>query len=170
MPRRTGKLPASDGLFAYLASLAPGEEPPSLFTIDWQKVERAYNRSLTAEVRDAMVSTTRFFVLSGSSERTGQPIGLVQTIIKACKRRASDLQRVLPSFESEDALHAVFFISKNYSDTRLADGRLFIAFQGFLTSFQLACDAALKEISEFPAVKEGDEWQSWIRSLNRIAK
>jgi hypothetical protein len=64
----------------------------------------------------------------------------------------------------------MLFIAKNYGDVRQSDGRLFVALQDFLTSFQLACDAALKDISEFPALKEGDEWSSWIRRLNRIAK
>jgi hypothetical protein len=171
MPRRSGKLPASEGgLFNYLQSLVPGEEPPALFNIEWRKVERAYNKPLPADVREAMVAATTFFVLSEKSERTGEPVRRVRTTIEVCKRRASEFQRVLPSFELKDGLQAIFFIAKNYSDARLNDGRLFVALQGFLTAFQLACDAALKEISEFPAVKEGDEWRSWISELNRIAK
>ena len=117
-----------------------------------------------------MVGRTIFFVLSERAERTGEPIGFVLSTIESCKRRASKFQRVLPSLESEDGLHAIFFIAKNYNDARLAGGRLFIALQGFLTSFQLACDSALKEIREFPALKEGDAWKSWIRSLNQITK
>lgn len=117
-------------------------------------------------MREAMVAATKFFVLSEKSERIGEPVGRVQTTLEACKRRASEFQRVLPSPELKGGLEAISFIAKNYSDARLNDGRLFVALQGFLTSFQIACDAALKEISEFPAVKEGDEWRSWIRRLN----
>jgi hypothetical protein len=170
MPRRSGKLPASSGgLFDYLKNLVPDERSPTLFNVDWRKVERAYNKPLPADVREAMVAATQFFVLSEKSERTGEPVGRVQATIEACKRRASEFQRVLPSLELTDGLHAVFFIAKNYSDARLNDGRLFVALQEFLTSFQLACNEALKEIGRFPALKEGDGWKSWIKRLNRIA-
>jgi hypothetical protein len=172
MVRRSRKLPASSGgPFAYLESLVPGEAPTSLLMIDWKQIEQAYGKRLTAHVREAISATTEFFVLFERSERTGEPVLRVQTTIEVCKRRASEFQRVLPSLESAGDLPAISFIEKNYNEARLSDGRLFfVALQGFLTSFQLACDVALKELSEFPALKEGDEWKSWIRRLNRIAK
>jgi hypothetical protein len=170
MPRRSRKLPGSGGLFSYLASLVSGEAPPPLFSIDWQKIERAYGKPLSANVREAIVAATRFFVLNERPERRGKPVALVQTHIENCKTRAREFQAALPSFELDGDLHVISFIAKNYSDVRLSDGRLFVALQSFLAAFQVACDAALKEISEFPALKEGDEWNSWIRSLNRIAK
>ena len=169
MARRVGKLPASsDGLAAQLMRLGEylegGEKLPPICTLDWQRIGSAYGMPLPVDVRDAIVGATEFFVLSERSDRTGPPVASVRKMIENCKRRASEFQAALPSPESDDALHAIAFIAKNYNDALLK----FVALQGFLTSFQLACDAGLEELSDFPALKEGEAWSLWIRRLNRI--
>jgi hypothetical protein len=162
------------GPAAYLVSLGDyhksgDDKAISLFTIDWQKIERAYGQPLSATVREALVAATRFFVLFEESERTGAPIAHVQTTIKACKRGASKFQKGLPSLESvPESYVAQFFISKNFSNPPLGD-RLFETLHNLLISFDVACNAALKELSESTSFKkEGDAWGSWIRKLNRI--
>ena len=168
MARRSRKLPASSGgPWAYLTTLVPGETPISGLTIDWQEIERAYGKPLSADVRGALFATTKFFVLFEESERAGEPVGHAQTIIEACKRRASEFQKALPSHESDSGLHALFFIGKNFNDHRLGY-RLFGILNGLLPSFQAACNAALKELGEFPFLTEGDEWGSWVWRLNQI--
>jgi hypothetical protein len=168
MARPSRKLPASSGgPWAYLTNLVPGEAPISGLTIDWQEIERAYGKKLSADVRGAMFAATSFFVLFEESERTGVPVPQAQTIIEGCKRRASEFQGALPSHESDGGLHAMLFITKNFNDNRVSY-RLFGILHGLLTSFQTACNAALKELSEFPSLTEGDEWGSWVRRLNQI--
>jgi hypothetical protein len=165
MARRSRKLPASSGgPWNYLT----GEVPIPRFTINWQQIERAYGKKLSADVREAMFAATSFFVLfEESSERTGVPVPQAQTIIEGCKRRASEFQGALPSHESDGGLHAMLFITKNFNDNRVSY-RLFGILHGLLTSFQTACNAALRELSEFPSLTEGDEWGSWVRRLNQI--
>ncbi|MGH9547880.1 MAG: hypothetical protein ACRD3W_00845, partial [Terriglobales bacterium] len=120
-------------------------------------------------MRDALSRATQFFILFEESERSGERVADVQTTIKACKMRASELQRVLPSVESSRLGTAMFFISKNVDDPRLSN-RLFGMLISLLSSFAVACDAALKELDEYPPIKEGDEWSTWIKKLNQILK
>jgi len=172
MARRSRKLPAFGGFARDLVNLGDyhrsgDEKAISLFTIDWRKIKRAYGQPLSADARE--VAATRSFVLFEESERTGAPIARVQTTIKACKRGASKFQNGLPSLESvPESYDAQFFISKNFSNPPLGD-RLFEILHNLLTSFDVACNAALKELSESTSFKkEGDAWCSWIRKLNRI--
>jgi hypothetical protein len=161
------------GLAAYLVSLegylkSGDEKPISLVTIDWQKIERAYGQPLSADVRQDLVAAATSFVLFEESERTGSPLDDVQTTIEACRRYASKFQRGLPSLESVRGSYAQLFISKNFNDPPLGD-RLFEILHDLLASLEVACNAALKELSESRSFKkEGDAWGSWIRRLNRI--
>jgi hypothetical protein len=171
MTKPSRRLPGSGGLFSYLVSLVPGEKPISRFTIDWPQIERAYGKPLSAEVRKAIDAATLFFVISEEPERTGKPVGEAQKIVEACKRCASEFHRALPSLQSDnEGYAAMHFISKNLNDPRLRDGKLFVGLHRVLISFNDACNAALKELSEFPFSKEGDEWSWWIQRLNRIMK
>jgi hypothetical protein len=173
MARRSRKLPAMDDLAAYLVNLggylkSGDEKPISLVTIDWQKIEQAYGQPLSADVRQGLVTAATSFVLFEGSERKGSPIGDVQTTIETCRSHASEFQRGLPSIESVRGSYAQLLISKNFNNPPLGD-RLFEILHNLLTSFDVACNTALKELSESPSYKkEGDAWVSWIRRLNGI--
>ena len=60
---------------------------------------------------------------------------------------------------------------KNFQDSRLDnEERLFNPLFGLLTSFHVACNAALKELSdpELPSFTKGKSWNLWIRRLTKI--
>jgi hypothetical protein len=174
MAKYSPKLPASSGgPGAYLVSLGDyvmgrAQKPPSRFAISrstWQQIERAYGEPLPTDVREALVKATEFFALFEECERAGERVIDVQKTIEACKRRASEFQRALPSLESDASRVAMFFISENFNDPRL-----FGILHNLLPSFDVACNAALKALSEYPPIKEGDEWSTWIRKLNKIVQ
>jgi hypothetical protein len=170
MARLSQKLPGSyRGAAAYLLSLSnlfSGEEPLSLFTINWQKIERAYGRSLSAEVRESLSSATRTFVLFEEPERTGKSVANVSRTIQAFKKRVSELQKAVPG--SDDI--ATMIISTNFNDRSLRD-QPFRILHNLLILFDVACKSALKELSGSPSSKkEGDAWNSWVRSLNKILR
>ena len=159
MAPRSWKLPAMGGLAAYLIRLGDylkngDEKQISVATFDWPKVERAYGRSLTAEVRNDLAAATRSFVLLEESERTGSRVADVQTKIEACQMRASEFHQALPSPETCGGGYARLFINKNFSNAP-PGGKLFEILHGLLTSFDVACTAALKELSELdPSAKK----------------
>jgi hypothetical protein len=166
MPPRRRKLPSySSGPWAYLVSLGEyvrrGEKPPPLFTIDdWEPIEGAYGEPLSADVRKELVAATEFFVVFKEWEQ-GERLTDVQTKINACKKRASEFQRALGSLDSGSAS---LFIAKNLNNAQQ------YALHVFLPSFNDACDAALKQLREYPATKEGDAWDSWVRRIGQIMR
>jgi len=167
MPPRRRKLPSySSGPWAHLVSLGEyvrrGEKPPRLFTIDdWDPIERAYGEPLSADVRKELVATTESFVVFKEWEQ-GERLTDVQAKINACKKRASEFHRALRSLDSSSAS---LFIAKNFNNPQQ-----YVALQVFLPSFNDACDAALKKLLEYPAAKEGDAWDSWVRRLAQIMR
>src|SRR5262249_29905711 len=137
MALRPRKFPAMGGLAAYLESLegylkTGDEKPISLFTIGWQRIERAYGQPLSADVRQGLVAATTSFVLFEESERTGSPISDVQATIKACRKQANEFQMGLPSLESNGDSYAQLLISKNFNNPPLGD-RLFKILHDLLT-------------------------------------
>ena len=161
-----------DGLAAFLVTLGDyvkrgDEKAIALVTPNWQKIERAYGRKLSGDVRSACFIATVSFVLFEESERTGSPVAHVRTTIEACKKRASELQKALRSLETCGG-GAQFFISKNFKDPPLRK-RPFEVLHGILTSLDAGCGAALTELSKYPSFKKhGDAWNSWLRKLNKI--
>lgn len=78
---------------------------------------------------------------------------------------------MLPCHEPEVAdLHAMLLIAKNFNHPTLGAAGLFANLHGFLTKFDAACSAGLKQLSEYPSFEEGDAWNNWILDLTHITR
>jgi hypothetical protein len=111
-------------------------------------------------------NATTYFVLFEEPERTGKSVANVRRTIQAFKTRVGKLQKALPGRDDVAAL----IISKNFNDRSLRDTP-FQILHNFLALFEIACNSALKELSESSFSKrEGDAWNSWVRRLSQILK
>jgi hypothetical protein len=150
-----------------------GDPQFAISDADWERIERALGKQLSADVRKTVHEATERFILFEPAERTAEPVADAEAIIKACKKSASNFQRTLQThaFKSSDAaIYATGLIRKNFQDSRLDnEERLFNPLSGLLTSFHVACIEALKELNdpEFPFLK-GNSWKLWIRRLTKI--
>jgi hypothetical protein len=117
-------------------------------------------------------------------ERTAEPVVKSQKRIEAIRKAAGDFQNVLLSGRSDAALYAKLLVENHFEEPRLSDKpNRFYSLSGVLTSLQVACDLALRELEppastigllgdfgSLPSFKEGESWDQWIRRLTKILK
>jgi hypothetical protein len=153
---------------------ASGKPNFTLTEQNWQKIERAYRNSLSSDVRTRILEATRSFVYSEVFERHGEPLRAAIERIESIKKATGNLSRTLAAQASDAKLYADHLVKRHFHDSRLAmqRGDLFQALGGVLTSLSVACNLALKEMSDphLPGHREGECWDRWIRQLTRIAR
>lgn len=161
--RRSRKLPIAT---------ADGDADLIIKEADWRRMESAYEQRLLPAVRKAVLEATQMFVLFEVYERTAEPAADAEAIITACSKTAVQFHRTLLTnvFRSSGAsVYAAHLIKSKFHDPRLNDNnRLFDALAGVLTSFEVACTTALRDLQDAPAFKEGESWNAWVRRLIRI--
>jgi hypothetical protein len=141
---------------------------------DWQKIERAYRNSLSADVRNCILKATTSFVYFEVFERHAEPLQAAIERIESIKKLTGKLFPTLAAPASDGKVYANHLVKRHFDDPRLKmqRGDLFHALCGVLTSLSVACDLALKEMSDpnLPGHREGECWDQWIRQLTRIAR
>ena len=161
--RRSGKLPFAS---------AGGEPEVTIGADNWRLIEDAYGHALQAEVREAIVAATRDFLYFEVFERTAEPSVDAETIIVSLKKGAGAFKRTLLARAfgrpTDARVYATHLIKRHFHDPRLSDNdRLFDTLSGLLTSFDVACTNAVRQLNDpaTPSHKEGDMWVHWIGSL-----
>ena len=170
MARRPRKLPWSSGrgLFAHLVRLVPGSAPNSRPTVDWKQIEQAYGETLSADVRESLVTATQIFILLEDSERAAEPVAHAQKAIDSIEADANRLQATLTRVMGSDAgVFAIDLIERHFDASHLR-GTFLPTLTTLLASVPDGCAAARQELSESPSKKEGDEWTKWIRRATEI--
>jgi hypothetical protein len=124
-----------------------------IFTLseqDWQKIERAYSNSLSSDVRSRILDATTSFVYSEVFERHAESLRTAIKRIESIKKATGHLCLTLAAPASDAKVYADDLVKRHLDDPRLAmqRGDLFHALGGVLTSLSVACDLALKEMSD----------------------
>jgi len=147
--------------------------PKFRFTIDsWPKIEQAYGRSLSPDVRKHILEVTGSFVYFEVFERQAKPMRFAIRKVEAISKAANDLRLALTGRASDESVYAKHLIRKHFSDRRLKTnrGNMTETLAGVLTSLLVACDLALQEMKDTPSFRVGDCWNEWIRDLTSIAR
>jgi hypothetical protein len=154
-----------------IASAAGKPDDFEITEQNWQKIERAYQNSLSADVRKRIFEATMSFVYWEVFERA-KPRRVAIERIEAIKKATGNLSQILAVLASDASVHVNHLVKKHFRDPRLTmqRGDLFHALDGVLTSLSAACDLALKEILNLPGYHEGECWDQWIRKLTRIVR
>ena len=172
MARRPRKLPWSSGrgLFAHLVRLVPGSAPNSRPTVDWKQIEQAYGETLSADVRESLVTATQIFILLEDSERAAEPLAHAHKAIDDIEADANRLQATLiRAMRSDAGILAIDLIERNFESSPLS-GSFFPTLTTLLASVPDGCAAARQELSESPVKKEGDAWSEWIVRVTKIIR
>lgn len=165
MARRTRLLP----------SASVNGEPVLTVSDNWPQIEKEYGRKLSPDVRQHILKASTSFVYFEEFERTAPPVNEAAAYVSSIKSAANTLQKKLfgSSKSSSDArTYARSIIKQKFDDPRLiqSNNNLSDALHGVLTSLEVACMQALKEMENPNAAahREGECWQNWIRSLTKI--
>lgn len=165
MARRTRLLP----------SASVNGEPVLTVAENWLQIEKEYGHNLSQDVRQKILQASTSFVYFEEFERTASSVNEAAAYVSSIKSAANTLQKKLlgSSNSSSDArTYARSIITQKFDDPRLiqSNNNLFDALHGVLTSLEVACMQALKEMENPNAAahREGECWQNWIRSLTKI--
>jgi len=157
-----------------IASASGGESDFKITKQNWQKIERAYRNTLSADVRDRILKATTAFVNFEVFERNAEPLQVAIERVESIKKATGNLYLTLFAVASDAKVYADHVVKKYFDDPRLAVQRrdLFYALGGVLTSLSVACNLALDEMSDpnLPGHREGECWDQWIRRLTRVAR
>lgn len=130
---------------------------------DWRRIETAYGRPLSADLRDKIFLLTQSFINFAPFEQSAEPLKLARDRAEAWRRTAEGLRQELFSGSQSDA-----YVFAQSQVTRIfADQNLFHNLAGILTSFAVACQQAI-DFMEDPALpdhREGEKWEKWVISL-----
>jgi hypothetical protein len=147
-----------------------GSGEPPLGKVQWQKIEKAYDKPLSLGVRRAIRSATQAYLLFAQLEER-QPLSSAQKRMTRLSRLAKAfheaLQRDNPP--SDDVFFVDYLIAKH-----LDRGDNLGPVEGLMASFVRACDLAGNEIkrhadSKLSRRRRGVAWGAWIRKLAAIA-
>ncbi len=160
MARRAPTLPISWG---------EGADPDlTAITDNWQRIEEAYNTSLSSGVRKEILDATSKFVLFEAAERTAEPRKNSAKWIEDCKKANEAFGRALTAGDSDADRFAQYLVKKNFAEGESAFSELV----SHLPNLNAACDFALKELSDpsMPSFRKGRAWGRWIRELTKVSR
>src|SRR6476620_12284654 len=159
----------------YMAKHSQGDTPEPTFKIDstnWRRIEKAYGASLPPNVQESIVGATEAFLFLQSFERTTEPLAKVKVILEAHDKAATRFFNELfggPSSFSDAGVYAHYLIDNNFGRAKSGSEKVGLdAFLDFLRAFHIACNSAIKQLSDPSTGQSGDAWNSWISRLSEI--
>ena len=154
--------------------MAAHNTPAPLFEIDpakWRLIEGAYGAPLQSNMRAEIVRATEVFLLSENLARTGEGIARVKVILEAHDKAATRFFNELfgsASSVSDAGVYAHHLIDNNFKPARSRNDKAGLdSFLDCLRAFHIACNSAIKELTDPSAEQKGERWRVW---LNRLAE
>jgi hypothetical protein len=160
-----------------MAKRSQDNGPDAPFEIDaarWRLIEEACGASLQPNVRADIVRATEVFLFSQHFERTDEPIAKVKVILeahdKAATRFFNELFGGASSFSEAD-VYAHHLIDNNFKPARLGRARADLdAFLDFLRAFHIACNTAIKQLTDPSMDRTRNPWNNWLNRLAEIVE
>ena len=144
-------------------------------TIDsasWRLIEKANGTPLPAKLREEIVRATDAFLFFEGFERTGESPAKVKVILEAHDKAATRFFNELfggPSSFSDAGIYAHYLIDNNFGRAKSGSEKVGLdAFLDFLRAFHIACNSAIKQLSDPSTGQSGEAWSSWISRLGEI--
>jgi len=138
----------------------------------WRLIEKAYGTPLPAKLREEIVGATEAFLFFEGFERTGESPAKVKVILEAHDKAATRFFNELfggPASFSDAGIYAHYLIDNNFGRAKSGSEKVGLdAFLDFLRAFHIACNSAIKQLSDPSTGQSGDAWNSWISRLSEI--
>jgi hypothetical protein len=114
------------------------------------------------------------FLFSQNFERTGEAIAKVKVILEAHDKAATRFFNELfgaASSLSDAEVYAHHLINNNLKPVRLrSDNADLDVFLDSLRAFHIACNTAIKQLTDPSSDRRGDPWKIWLNRLAEIVK
>jgi hypothetical protein len=160
-----------------LVETSPSARPTINFSSDeWDRIEKAYRRSLPPDVRADIVQAMEEFLFFERVERTASSLAEVKVIVEAYDKAAGRFLYALftdPSGSSDASVYAHELIERHSEQSRSgSQTAIFDVLLTLLRGFHIACNASLKQLNDpsLSASKIGNAWELWVLRLTEIMK
>ena len=160
-----------------MAKHSENNTPDALFEIDaanWRLIEEAYGASLQPNIRADILRATEVFLFSQNFERTDEAIAKVKVILEAHDKAATRFFNELfggASSLSDAEVYAHHLIDNNLKPARLrSDKADFDVFLDFLRAFHIACNTAIKQLTDPSSDRRVSPWKIWLNGLAEIVE
>ena len=160
-----------------MAKQSENNTPDALFEIDaanWRLIEEAYGTSLQPKIRTDVIRATEVFLFSQNFGRTDEAIAKVKVILEAHDKAATQFFNELfggASSLSDAGVYAHHLIDNNFKPARLrSDKADFDVFLDFLRAFHIACNTAIKQLTDPSSDRRGNPRKIWLNRLAEIVE
>jgi hypothetical protein len=160
-----------------MAKHSENNTPDALFEIDaanWRLIEEAYGASLQPNIRADIIRATEVFLFSQNFERTDEAIAKVKVILEAHDKAATRFFNELfggASSLSDAGVYAHHLIDNNFKPARLRSDKADLdVFLDFLRAFHIACNTAIKQLTDPSSDRRGSPWKIWLNRLAEIVE
>jgi hypothetical protein len=151
--------------------------PDGLFEIDaanWRLIEEAYGASLQPNIRADILRATEVFLFSQNFERTDEAIAKVKVILEGHDKAATRFFNELfggASSLSDAGVYAHHLIDNNFKPARLRSDKADLdVFLDFLRAFHIACNTAMKQLTDPSSDRRVSPWKIWLNRLAEIVE
>jgi hypothetical protein len=160
-----------------MAKQSENNTPDGLFEIDaanWRLIEEAYGASLQPNIRADILRATEVFLFSQNFERTDEAIAKVKVILEAHDKAAMRFFNELfgaASSLSDAEVYAHHLIDNNLKPARLRSDKADLdVFLDFLRAFHIACNTAIKQLTDPSSDRRGNPRKIWLNRLAEIVE
>lgn len=160
-----------------MAKQSEHNTPDALFEIDaanWRLIEEAYGTALQPKIRADVVRATELFLFSQNFGRTDEAIAKVKVILEAHDKAATRFFNELfggASSLSDAGVYAQHLIDNNFKPARLRSDKADLdVFLDFLRAFHIACNTAIKQLTDSSSDRRGNPRQIWLNRLAEIVE
>ncbi len=154
-----------------------GQKPIVITDRDWERIESNYGHPIPRDLRDKIQQSTQAFASSAICEVRAADVVDARKATKTLLSSGKAFQRAITEPTEMDGRFYAFHLVRNYiRDDRLGDYFALHsqdpvkALSGVLTSFEVACEKALAELSDpnRAEIMVGEAWEEWIHQLTAI--
>jgi hypothetical protein len=159
-----------------MAKQSENSTPDGLFEIDaanWRLIEEAYGASLQPNIRADILRATEVFFFSQNFERTDEAIAKVKVILEAHDKAATRFFNELfggASSLSDAGVYAHHLIDNNLKPALRSDKADLDVFLDFLRAFHIACNTAMKQLTDPSSDRMVSPWKIWLNRLAEIVE
>ena len=160
-----------------MAKHSENNTPDALFEIDpanWRLIEEAYGASLQPNIRADILRATEVFLFSQNFERTDEAIAKVKVILEGHDKAATRFFNELfggASSVSDAGVYAHHLIDNNFKPARLRSDKADLdVFLDFLRAFHIACNTAIKQLTDPSSDRRVSPWKIWLNGLAEIVE
>jgi hypothetical protein len=160
-----------------MAKQSENNTPEGLFEIDaanWRLIEEAYGASLQPNIRANILRASEVFLFSQNFERTDEAIAKVKVILEAHDKAAMRFFNELfgaASSLSDAEVYAHHLIDNNLKPARLRSDKADLdVLLDFLRAFHIACNTAMKQLTDPSSDRRVSPWKIWLNRLAEIVE